>query len=232
MDSHEELMQEQMAYYHARASEYDEWFLRKGRYYRGEEHKAAWDAEIHRVASALKDAFQGENVLEIACGTGLWTQRLAPLCTHLTALDSSSETLRICKERVKFPHVEYVQSDVFEWRSGQTYDFVFFSFWLSHVPEELFEPFWGFVGESLKPGGRAFFVDNLFTQDSSAKDHGPISKSGIVERKLNDGREYKIVKVFYEPDRLTRKLADLGWVANVVASGRFFVYGKVEREPP
>jgi hypothetical protein len=38
----DELLSEQLAYYHARANEYDEWFLRQGRYDRGPDHRTAW----------------------------------------------------------------------------------------------------------------------------------------------------------------------------------------------
>src|SRR6185437_4587702 len=38
--------------------------------------------------------------LEFAAGTGLWTQRLAPHCAHLTALDAAPETLAINRARL------------------------------------------------------------------------------------------------------------------------------------
>jgi len=44
---------------------------------------------------------------------------------------------------------------------------------------------------------------------------------------LNDGREFSVVKVFYEPEILERRLIDLGWRGYVRASGRFFLYGSM-----
>ena len=44
--SDDPLLQEQVAYYRARAAEYDEWWYRTGRYDRGPEHRAAWQREI------------------------------------------------------------------------------------------------------------------------------------------------------------------------------------------
>ena len=41
-----------MAYYQARASEYDEWFLRQGRYDRGSAQNAPWFTEVTVSASA------------------------------------------------------------------------------------------------------------------------------------------------------------------------------------
>ena len=64
--------------------------------------------------------------------------------------------------------------------------------------------------------------------DSTARDHGALDDSGVVRRRLNDGREFDIVKVFYEPADLERRLAALGWQRRVRASGRHFLYGAMQ----
>jgi demethylmenaquinone methyltransferase/2-methoxy-6-polyprenyl-1,4-benzoquinol methylase len=72
-----------------------------------------------------------------------------------------------------------------------------------------------------------FFVDSLLEQASTARDHDRLDKSGVVRRRLNDGREFSIVKVFYEPAQLQRRLSDRGWDGWVRPSGQFFLYGSV-----
>jgi len=62
---------------------------------------------------------------------------------------------------------------------------------------------------------------------STARDHEPLDQSGVVRRRLNDGREYRIVKMFYEPADLERHLARLGFMGWVRSSGTFFHYGCV-----
>ena len=49
----ENIENEQVAYYCARAGEYDEWFRRAGRYDRGPEANARWAEEIGLVAETL-----------------------------------------------------------------------------------------------------------------------------------------------------------------------------------
>jgi hypothetical protein len=44
-------------------------------------------------------------------------------------------------------------------------------------------------------------------------------------RRLADGREYRIVKRFYEPQALQPRLAESGWSAHVHATPEFFLYG-------
>ena len=74
----ESLIQQQIEYYRARSSEYDEWFLRTGRYDRGDEHRKQWFAEVTGVHKALESSNPAGNILELACGTGLWTKHLVP----------------------------------------------------------------------------------------------------------------------------------------------------------
>jgi len=221
------ILQEQVDYYRARANEYDEWFLRQGRYDRGPAHRTAWFDELAVVEAALAQELQSGEVLELACGTGLWTQHLARRHSRVLAVDASPEVIAVNRRRVQSDAVEYVVADLFTWDPGARFDAVFFGFWLSHVPWNEFERFWAKVAASLKPTGRVFLVDSLLEQASTARDHAPLDQSGVVQRRLNDGREYKIVKVFYEPAALEQRLSSLGWQSWIRSSGQFFVYGSL-----
>lgn len=144
----------------------------------------------------------------------------------LTAVDASPEVLELNRARLAGKRADYVQADLFLWRPERTFDTVFFSFWLSHVPPERFGAFWNLVRRCLKPGGRVFFIDSLYTPEGTAKDHvlnGPEAVS--VTRRLDDGRTFEIVKVFHEPERLAAQLRALGWTADVRQTETFFVYG-------
>lgn len=221
----EALWREQIRYYRERAPEYDQWILRQGRFDRGAEHRRDWQAGLQELANALREADPGGKVLEIACGTGQFTPVLAAAAEHLTALDAAPEAIEICRAKAPGNHVDYIVADFFPWHSPQTYDFIFFAFWLSHVPPERFESFWALVREALAPGGRVFFVDSLFAPDSTATNHAPIDRSGVVERKLNDGRAFRIYKTFHRPSELEERLTALGWRCQVRQAGPFFLHG-------
>jgi demethylmenaquinone methyltransferase/2-methoxy-6-polyprenyl-1,4-benzoquinol methylase len=218
------VLREQADYYRARAPEYDEWWLRQGRYDRG--LSAEWKAEAGEVAAALDRFAARGRVLELACGTGIWTERLARGAAELTAVDASAEMIAINAARVASPRVRYVHADLFEWRPAERFDAVFFGFWLSHVPAERFAAFWELVSRCLAPGGRVFFVDSRREQTSTAADHVlPEHGASVMRRRLNDGREFRIYKVFHEPQALALRLRGLGWTFDVRETSRYFVYG-------
>jgi 2-polyprenyl-3-methyl-5-hydroxy-6-metoxy-1,4-benzoquinol methylase len=224
------ILQQQVEYYRARAGEYDQWWFRTGRYDRGPEFNAQWQAEVVEVEDALASwiaARRPRTVLELACGTGLFTRRLAPCVANLTAVDASPEVIAINRARVAADNVEYIQADLFSWRSPRRYDAVFFSFWLSHVPQDCFASFWETVAATLSPGGAAYLIDSAFDTMSTAKDHqAPRRDAGVVTRKLNDGREFRIVKLFYRPEELTAKLSAIGWRADIRQTEHYFIHGQ------
>jgi len=222
------LIDDQIAYYRARAGEYDDWFLRRGRYDHGAVKNAELFAETEKLRVAL-DAFAPRGrALELACGTGLFTQRLLRHVDAITAVDSSPEVIRLNQERCNDSRVTYIQANLFDWAPEGSFDVVFFSFWLSHVPPERFASFWDMVRAALAPGGRVFFIDSTYEPSSTAVDHvlkGPDATTAT--RRLDDGREFEIVKVFYQPEKLAADLGTCGWDASIRATGKYFIYGQV-----
>src|SRR5688500_19157630 len=64
-------------YYDARAPEYDDWYLRRGRYARGAIHDAAWNAELDAAGRWLDGLPWRGEIVELAAGTGWWSPLLA-----------------------------------------------------------------------------------------------------------------------------------------------------------
>lgn len=217
-----ELLDEQQAYYRHRAPQYDDWWQRCGRYDAGPDDRQDWEAQLAEVEDAL-DAFGPTgDVLELAGGTGWWTTRLARCADRLTVVDGSRETLAINRQRVGRPDIEWIEADLFGWQPSHRYDVVFFSFWLSHVPRDRFNAFWDLVRRCLEPGGRAFLIDNRHDPTRTRPDPYLIDADDDVQlRRLDDGSEHRVVKVFYEPDELAGMLEVLGWGADITGTRRF-----------
>ena len=212
------LIREQIEYYRVRAPEYD----------------VTSAPPIDRLAAYARRIEMGlgrfrptGRVLEIASGTGLWTIQLLRHASSITALDSSSEMHEL--SRIKTggdPRVHYVLADAFSWQPDGRYDVVFFADWLSHVPPKGFDRFWAMVRGSLAPAGRVFLVDELedawkygdpfreiFANDPSVP---------VVYRSVGDGRTFRVVKVYWNPEELRSTLAAEGWEAEIHTAGPFF----------
>jgi demethylmenaquinone methyltransferase/2-methoxy-6-polyprenyl-1,4-benzoquinol methylase len=220
------VLTEQLDYYRARALEYDKWWMREGRFDRGPEANTRWFAETTELERALARFDPRGDVLELACGTGLWTRHLVTYAESVTAVDAAPEVLAINRARVGDESVRYLEADLFDWSPGERYDACVFAFWLSHVPAERFAAFWEMVAGALKPDGRVFLIDSARTERSTAADHVlPSDGDDTMTRRLDDGREFQIVKRFYDPAELERALGELGWSASVGATPEFFIYG-------
>ncbi len=120
------------------------------------------------------------------------------------------------------------------WRPARHYDVVFFSFWLSHVPRTRFDEFWSLVRSGLAPEGRVFLIDSRddpapapAATDPIVVEYGP----DLHRRRLNDGSEYRVVKVLYEPDELQGLMERDGWRA-VLDGTRRFIFGSARRAEP
>ncbi len=220
------LLAEQQAYYRARALEYDEWWQRRGRYDRGSDLAEEWQGQVAQVAAALESFGATGDVLEMAGGTGWWTARLASTAGHLTVIDSSPETLDLNRDRVRRSDVDYVCADLFTWQPTRTYDVVFFSFWLSHVPRSRFSAFWSLVRSCLAPGGRVFLIDNRDPHPTGELDDSYVARCGpdLDLRRVHDGTKYQVVEVFYEPEELQSLLGQQSWTARLNAT-RWFTFG-------
>jgi SAM-dependent methyltransferase len=213
------LLDEQRRYYRARAPEYDDWWFRRRGYRLDPETAARWFTDARELEAAL-DAFAPRgDVLELAAGTGLWTRHLVRHADRVTAVDAVAEVLDLNRVRTN-RLAEYVVADVFEWEPPREFDVCFFGFWHSHVPSRLFEAFWELVGRALKPDGRVFFVDNAKLGDAR---HLVSARGEVARRRLADGREFDIVKRFWEPAELEREVAAVGWRLGVgtTANGYF-----------
>jgi len=200
------LVEQQMAYYEQRASDYGDM---------SQLDRRGGGMLAPALTRAAIEAMQPHgDVLELACGPGTATGVLAELARSLTAVDSSPTMLARNRELHAASHVTFVEADMFEWQPTQQYDFVFFGAWLSHVPETHFASFWSRVRTWLREGGRVGFID----EDDRAAAHDEVRVLGgtpVATRTLRDGRQYEIVKKFWQPEELAARLAELGWVADV-----------------
>ena len=225
-----DLIKEQLAYYDARAAEYDDWFYRRGRYDWGHEANLQWANEADQIRRILKAHPPVRHALELAAGTGIWTVELLKFADRVTTLDASPEMIRIHRDKLHSDRVTRRQLDLFTWQPDERYEFISACFWLSHIPHERLAGFLETIAAALAPDGPFFFADSRLARKSRARNHeAPEADTGISRRKLDDGREFSIVKVFHDPARLREQFAAAGLRADIHETEEYFLYGTAVR---
>ncbi|HEY3920520.1 MAG TPA: class I SAM-dependent methyltransferase [Gaiellaceae bacterium] len=184
------------AYYHARAQEYDDWWLGRGLF--AERERPGW----HEAVEELEEALRGlppARTLDVACGTGFLTRHLSG---EIVGMDQSPAMAELARERV--PHARFVVGDAFALPfADASFDRVFTSFFYCHLEECDRHRF---VGEARRLARELVVVGSVGHAD------------GWQERTLNDGSTWQVYKRMFEPDALAQELA-----GEVVLANRWFV---------
>jgi demethylmenaquinone methyltransferase/2-methoxy-6-polyprenyl-1,4-benzoquinol methylase len=205
-------------YYAARAPEYDEFY---GAAWMQPLERAVFQADLDAATLWLDDLPISGEIVELAAGTGWWSPLLAQK-GELSLYDVSDEVLVRARDRLLAhglrAHIHIRDA----WAEpDRQVDVVFCGAWLSHVRHKRLPDFLAIVHRWLKPGGLFAFVDEAGQPDFEQ----PVDEQ--QPRRLNDGREFQIIKVFYEPDELQAALLAAGFVtAEVKKTSRFFVLGR------
>ena len=189
------------AYYHARAQEYDDWWLQRGLY--EPRTDPAWQAERDQAFEAI-GALAPKRTLDVACGTGFVT-RLLP--GEVTALDQSDAMLEVAKEQA--PLAAFVRGDGLELPfEDDAFDRVFTSHFYGHLEEDARTRF---LAEARRVAPELVVFDAAL--------HGGEPRFEWQERVLNDGSHWTVYKRFFTGEGL---LDELGGGA-VLHEGRWFV---------
>jgi ubiquinone/menaquinone biosynthesis C-methylase UbiE len=213
-DMSDPILNEQIEYYRARAREYDESI-------------AVASEMMRRGKSLLRNLGKFDSILELACGTGIWTETLLQMGNEVTAIDAAPEMLVIARQKLGEERIKYRQADLFHWEPKQKYDLVFFANWLSHVPPAALDEFLSKVQQSTQAGGQIALIDQYLPSDSDRQ----IAKDDFyATRPVEDGRQFTIVKAFYDLPQLQNKLERLGFEVhtNKFTDTFFFFTGKAK----
>src|SRR2546421_851916 len=193
-------LRDQIRYYRRRAQEYDRTAKPTG---------DPMAEQGNELRAALRAFAPSGRVLEIACGTGLYTEELLPFAGEIISLDASPEMLRLARDRIASAKVRFVEADIFSWEPDTPYDVVFFSFWLSHVPPGHLERFWDIVDACLKPDGRVFFMDegrHFHWREDFLGEGGGAGRRGRL-----GGSEHPAGEGLWGPSPLPSPLRGVGW---------------------
>jgi len=182
------------SYYAKRAREYEQVYEKPER-----QQELAW------LRGRIPQLYRGRTVLEVACGTGYWTQYIAAQAKHVQACDINEPVLDIAREK-GVPRATFFRADAVSLEGVPTgCDAAFAGFWWSHVKKSGIAQFVANLSRKLEPGAVVGILDNSFAPGSST----PISRTDAEGntyqlRTLNSGETQEVLKNFPTPEELTQ----------------------------
>lgn len=190
------------AYYAQRAAEYEAIYDKPER-----------QADLAQLRAELPALFEARTVLEVACGTGYWTARIAARAHSVLGVDAVDEVLDIARAKpYARSNVRFERADAYVLPAWPLrFSACFAGFWWSHVPLGRLDAFLSGLGGRLAPGAPVVFLDNRYVEGSST----PISRrdadgNGYQARRLADGSRHEVLKNFPAPAELEARLARHG----------------------
>lgn len=201
------------AYYAARAPIYDEVYLRPER-----------QDDLRWLRDRIGPWFAGRAVLEVACGTGYWTQFIAPAATRMTATDALDEPLAFARLRPGTGKVTFLRADAYALPATLgSFDAAFAGLWISHVPVTRRREFLAGLHARLLPGARVVLVDNTEAQCARLPIAGRDDDGNTYQqRPLPDGSTHRVLKNFPSEQELRALLDDASSGAQYWRGGHFW----------
>ncbi len=200
-------MSDILNYYGLRASEYEQVYEKPER-----------QGDLARLARRVRAATTGRRVLEVACGTGYWTERYAASALSVLGVDASPEVIAVA-ERKSYPakRASFAHADAYALESSRAvessapFTAAVAAFWWSHVPRAQLATFLRSLHACLSPGSVVWFCDNLYVEGSSTPiSHADDAGNTYQRRRLNDGSEHVVLKNFPADSELHDAVAGVG----------------------
>lgn len=190
---------ELVAYYRRRAREYEAIYAKP-------ERQADLAVLRERIPALLAD----RRILEVACGTGYWTECLAPCAGEIVAVDLAEEAMAIARAKA-YPagRVRFETADAYALPAVLgTFGGAFAGFWWSHVPRARIGGFLDSLHARLEPGSTVVLLDNRYVEGSSTPIAGFDADGNTFQvRRMTDGSTVRVMKNFPSEDELRRDLA-------------------------
>jgi SAM-dependent methyltransferase len=165
-------------------------------------------AALEPVVEALGQEMRDRAVIEIACGPGFWTERIARSATTIVASDYNDSVLTLARAKgIDASRVSFVRGDAYDLSSVPgTFDGAFAVDFLAHVPASRVAGFLEGLHRRLRPGARIAFCDQT-PWPGSLSALRDAEGNHLQERSLSDGSRYRVIKHFFSDDELRATFA-------------------------
>jgi 2-polyprenyl-3-methyl-5-hydroxy-6-metoxy-1,4-benzoquinol methylase len=178
---------ELVEYYRRRAAEYEAIYAKPER-----------QGDLALLRERIPAKLRGARVLEIACGTGYWTQLVAGVAAQVVAIDLAEEPMRIARSKTYSGNPIFSTADAYALpESLGRFDAALAVFWWSHIPRQRIGEFLASLHRRLEPGAKVVLMDNRYVEgSSSAISEIDVHGNSYQLRRLGDGSQVRVLKNF------------------------------------
>lgn len=165
----------------------------------GHTSNEAMEELLGPIIEWMEPFVRDRRVLEIACGTGNWTQVLSKRARSVVAVDQSGAYLDIARSKeYARGNVTLLEADAYSLESVEgEFETAFAADWWSHIPKSCIPEFVGSMMTKLMPGSSVVLLDMLPSPSLDAMfSHYDEEGNGIHRRTFVDGTEFEVVKNF------------------------------------
>ncbi|MCK5131459.1 MAG: class I SAM-dependent methyltransferase [Candidatus Sabulitectum sp.] len=180
-------------YYRLQAKDYH------NKYYTGNSQS---DMAVKPEIELLQNTFRGLDVLEIACGTGFWTEIVAESANSILATDANPSMIAEAEKRLfHLSNVSFSDADAYSLSdvTGKFTGAFAVLFWC-HIPRQRIREFLIALHDKLAPGSSVVFIDQL--EDSDVKTHQRDKHGNMIAGRKAAGKEFCVVKNIPEKQQL------------------------------
>ncbi|GAB2818376.1 class I SAM-dependent methyltransferase [Ferruginibacter profundus] len=188
-----------ISYYKERAKEYENIYLKPER-----------QNDLQLATTILQQIFTHKNIVEICCGTGYWTEKIATTATSIFATDINDTVIDIAKHKsYVYNNVIFGIADFYSFEPPRQYEGLFGGFIWSHIQLQDLHKFIAKASRCVAPGSTIVFMDNKFVAGSSL----PVTETDaegntFQTRSLADGSTHLVRKNFPAKDFVLHKIKE------------------------
>lgn len=209
-----------VAYYKDRAKEYEAIYLKPER-----------QEDLRRASAILQGLFKDRSVIEIACGTGYWTEQIAKSAASVFATDINEAVIEVARQKeLPTGKVTFGVADIYDLPRGNIYDSLFGGFIWSHIPLQQLDAFIATANKAVAPDGTVVFMDNNYVAGSSTPISDTDEQGNTYQlRQLKDGTQHRVLKNFPSENFLREKLEGIAGDVEVVELEYYWILSYIKR---
>lgn len=190
------------SYYNHSAKEYDKVY-----------QIPAEQEDLLKAAKHFQEIFAGKSVIEIACGTGYWTEQISKAAASILATDINRSMIDIARERHFNCNVTLEAADMNKLETAVKFEGLFGGFIWSHILIQDLDSLLIKLQDLVTGGGEIVFIDSKPVA-GTIHDTKRITRTDewgntFQTRQLENGTTYEVLKNFPGRDFLLDKLSQV-----------------------